>query len=293
MQHLYFKTEASVFCLLILIFIYLFQKKCFQSRSKKNQFFYGFVFAELLFSSLADYMQNTSIQYLFFSISSICCIPVLYFGLNSLMEQFNQKQTAGKRVLASFLAIIFGGLAFYLQVCGWKTPAFLLTFAVIGLFALELYNRIRTDNLTKLYNRYGMDAELKKQLNEYRREPKDSFYIIACDLDNFKHINDTWGHPEGDRALSLVAQALQKVCRKFSSNVFRIGGDEFIIIAENFPEGIDEEITDAIKTEFDQIEFRSDFDIRISIGVALYDGVTPIDELLNNADKKLYEAKKQ
>lgn len=170
----------------------------------------------------------------------------------------------------------------------------LLTFAVIGLFVLEQYNRIRTDNLTKLYNRYGMDAELKKQLKEYRREPKDSFYLIACDLDNFKHINDTWGHPEGDRALSLVAKALQKVCRAFSSNVFRIGGDEFIIIiADNLQEDIDVKITDAVKREFDWIEFRPDFDIRISIGVALYDGVIPIDELLKNADKKLYEAKQQ
>jgi two-component system cell cycle response regulator len=164
---------------------------------------------------------------------------------------------------------------------------------MLTMFAIEQNNKIKVDNLTKLYNRYGMDAELKEQLRQYEREHSDSFYIIACDLDNFKHINDTWGHPEGDRALILVATTLAKVCKRFSSNVFRIGGDEFVIITDTSEEGLALDITNAIKNELDNIDFRSDFDIGMSIGVALYDGITAIDELLNNADKKLYEAKKK
>lgn len=178
-------------------------------------------------------------------------------------------------------------------VCGLNTAVFILTFAIIVVFVVEQNKKIKMDNLTKLYNRYGMDAELKEQLRQYKREPGDSFYIIACDLDNFKHINDTWGHPEGDRALILIASALDKVCKRFSSNVFRIGGDEFVIITDTSEEGLAIDITNAIKYELDNIDFRSDFDIEMSIGVALYDGVTPIDELLSNADKKLYEAKKK
>ena len=156
----------------------------------------------------------------------------------------------------------------------------------------EQHNKIRVDNLTKLYNRYGMEMELKEQLRQYEREHADSFYVIACDLDNFKHINDTWGHSEGDRALVLVAGALSRVGKKYNSDVFRIGGDEFIIITDTSEEGLANDVANEIKSEFDKIEFRDDFDIKISIGIALYDGVTAIDELLNSADKKLYEAKK-
>ena len=157
----------------------------------------------------------------------------------------------------------------------------------------EQYQKMSVDNLTKLYNRYGMDAELKEQLKQYKREHTDSFYMIICDLDNFKHINDTWGHPEGDRALILVANALFKVGKMFDSDVFRIGGDEFVIITDKSPEGLDCEITAAVKKELDNIDFRDDFSIEMSIGVALYDGVTSIDDLLNNADKKMYEAKRK
>ena len=155
---------------------------------------------------------------------------------------------------------------------------------------LEQYNKIRIDNLTRLYNRYGMDVELKKQLHQYKKDKEDSFYLIACDLDNFTHINDTWGHLEGDRALKLVAGALGKVGKSFSAGVFRIGGDEFVIITDKSPKGLDSEIVKAVEAEMDKLEFRDDFDIKMSIGTALYNGITPIDELLNKADKKLYEA---
>ena len=160
-------------------------------------------------------------------------------------------------------------------------------------FIISQYNRIKIDNLTKLYNRYGMDEEIREQLQQYKHDKNNSFYIIACDLDNFKYINDTWGHQEGDRALVFIATALSKVGKRFNSKVFRIGGDEFIIITDTSEETLATEIMDAIKSELDNIGFRDDFDIEMSMGVALYDGITHIDELLNNADKKLYQAKRK
>ena len=90
----------------------------------------------------------------------------------------------------------------------------------------------------------------------------------------------------------LVARVLAKVGKMFSSNVFRIGGDEFLIITDTSKEGLALEITTAIEKELDKIDFQNDFDIKMSIGVALYDGVTSIDELLSRADRKMYEAKK-
>ena len=202
------------------------------------------------------------------------------------------KCTSLNKMLATFCGVVFGVISLVAVKIGINVSDFVISFSVIALFVAEQHNKIRQDSLTKLYNRYGMDAELKEQLKQYEREHTDSFYIIACDLDNFKHINDTWGHPEGDRALVLVAGALSRVGKKFDAEVFRIGGDEFVIITDKSDEGLATAVTDAIVDELNKIEFRDDFDINMSIGTALYDGVTSIDDLLNNADKKLYEAKK-
>ena len=151
---------------------------------------------------------------------------------------------------------------------------------------------MRIDKLTKVYNRYGLDVELKEQLRQYRRDKTDSFYVISCDMDKFKQINDTWGHDEGDRALKLVSLALFKVATKFDSSVFRIGGDEFIIITDTSETGLAEKVIEAVKAELDSIDFRDDFKLKMSLGYALYDGKSSIDELLKAADKELYDAKK-
>jgi len=155
-----------------------------------------------------------------------------------------------------------------------------------------LYRNMRIDNLTKLPNRYGMEDEIREQLEEYRRNKNDLFYIIACDMDRFKQINDSWGHPEGDRALELISAALDRVVQEYDSKVFRVGGDEFIIIVDTSEDALPKEICEKIKRELDVLEFRDDFDICMSMGIAKYDGSTDVAELLNNADKELYEVKR-
>lgn len=285
--------ESKIFCVLIIAFFYVFQTKSLQYQSKENKLLYFFSLAEILISFFGKIIPNEIAHNFCFGICGLSCSFAMFFCFEFVFKFAKYKATILKRCLCTMICIVFGFLSFYLLSIGSNAVDFVLVFAIIAMFVIEQNNKIKVDNLTKLYNRYGMDIELKEQLRQYKRDHTDSFYIIACDLDNFKHINDTWGHPEGDRALILVASALAKVGKKFLSNVFRIGGDEFVVITDKSEEGLAVEITNAIKTELDNIDFRSDFDIKMSIGVALYDGVTPIDELLNNADKKLYEAKKK
>ena len=161
------------------------------------------------------------------------------------------------------------------------------------LFANSQYKKAVTDNLTKLQNRYGMEEELKEQLEQYEKDANDSFYVISCDLDDFKSINDNWGHIEGDRALTLIADTLKKVVSGYNAVVFRIGGDEFVIITEKSDEGLAEKICDDINKQFEEINFRDDFKLRISTGVSLYDGKSDIKEILNKADKGMYEEKRK
>jgi hypothetical protein len=91
-------------------------------------------------------------------------------------------------------------------------------------------------------------------------------------MDNFKHINDTWGHLEGDRALKLIGSTLFDIAKANNSTAFRFGGDEFVIITDKSEEGLSEKICDEVKNALDNLSFRDDFAIRMSMGVALYDG---------------------
>lgn len=278
------ELEIELFCLLITGALYFFQTRNFQYRCNGYNFVYLFSLLGILSSFVSGVAANIYVQQV--SLVLEWCFYVV--GV-LLWCKYIIKKSVMIKILVS---VLYAALTFWTLKSDLNMHTYILIFVMITTFVFDQYNKIRVDNLTKLYNRYGMDVELKEQLRQYEREHEDSFYIISCDLDNFKHINDTWGHLEGDRALVLIAATLSKVAKKFRSNVFRIGGDEFVIITDKSEKGLADDITAALKEELDNIEFRDDFDIKMSIGVALYDGETPVNELLNNADKKMYEAKK-
>ncbi len=284
--------EAKLFCLIVIGEVYFFQKKNFQKQCRGNGLMYFFSALGILGAIAGEFAGNIHTQIVFGTFSWCCYEIAVLLLCRYAFEMAKKIKSATKKIVSAVALAVFAVLSFFALKYSMNTTTYLLVFAIVTTFMNEQYNKIRIDNLTKLYNRYGMDIELKEQLRQYEREHEDSFYIIACDLDNFKHINDTWGHLEGDRALVLIADVLARVADRFCSNVFRIGGDEFVIITDTSEQGLAVDITNAIKAELDNIDFRNDFDIKMSIGVALYDGVTPVDELLNNADKKMYEAKK-
>src|SRR3989338_8947318 len=85
-----------------------------------------------------------------------------------------------------------------------------------------------TDELTNLYNRRGFLTLAADRLKLTRRS-KTGLWMFFADVDGLKHINDTFGHQEGDRALTDVAQILKKIFRE-SDIIARLSGDEFIIL---------------------------------------------------------------
>ena len=173
-------------------------------------------------------------------------------------------------------------------------PVTLSLFAVFFTVYVGLqYKRATTDHLTGLPNRYGMDDEIEVQLEQYRKNEKDLFCVIACDMDKFKIINDTWGHDEGDRALTLVGRTLADVAHRNNAEVFRTGGDEFIIITDKTDGDAGEAICCEIDEEFEKLHFRDDFKIRISHGVKIFDSNVTLKELFDDADAKLYGNKRK
>ncbi len=277
MSRLVATTEASFFCLIIIVFLFVLKLKSTLEVNKRIKVGYIACILGILNSALIDFLV---IQTALFAICCICYAAALFLT-------FGEKRTS----LIALISVLFAGAAFYTLSLGLNVATYAVTLAFIIHFVFEQLNLIMTDNLTGLYNLYARKLEIEEQERQYKHDHSDSFYIIVCDLDRFKTINDTWGHPEGDRALELVATALTKVAKQFNAKVFRVGGDEFQIIADTSDEKEAEKIEKALKEEFDKIKFRDDFDIEISIGKALYNGEDETDELLAEADSRMYAEK--
>jgi diguanylate cyclase (GGDEF)-like protein/PAS domain S-box-containing protein len=149
------------------------------------------------------------------------------------------------------------------------------------------------DSLTGLANRLQMSQLLEKILSA-RRQMNRCCAVLLLDLDRFKHVNDTMGHPTGDALLKQVAQRLERTVGKLG-RVGRLGGDEFQIIV---PERLDRaplaELAQGIIHSVSQpyaVEGHS-IVIGASIGIAVApDDGTTNDQLIRNADLALYAAK--
>ncbi|MBL7005440.1 MAG: EAL domain-containing protein, partial [Gammaproteobacteria bacterium] len=151
------------------------------------------------------------------------------------------------------------------------------------------------DALTKLPNRLLLKQRLDQSI-KYSKRHSYHLAIIYLDLDNFKHINDSLGHPVGDELLIKVSKRLLKLIRG-EDTLSRIGGDEFILVLEDIgkPTNISvsaEKIVSAFKAPF-QLKDHEIF-ISASLGICVYpqDG-EDIDTILKNADAAMYLAKQQ
>jgi len=151
------------------------------------------------------------------------------------------------------------------------------------------------DPLTGLSNRLLLNDRLEHAINHANRFNK-CIAVIFCDLDNFKPINDLYGHSAGDRILTGVAKEMKQLLRK-EDTICRFGGDEFVILIEELKSfEYLEKILDKIRT-VTEISFHIDghhLQVGMSIGAALYpnDATSP-EALLKCADEAMYKAKSE
>lgn len=145
------------------------------------------------------------------------------------------------------------------------------------------------DNLTNLPNRKFFYENLNHKLN--KKESQESFAVLFLDLDNFKGINDLFGHDAGDFVLCEIGKRLKTSVRN-SDFVARIGGDEFLVILSNVSgyqnaEKISEYLLQVINTPITWN--KQPIQVEASIGISLYpdDGITA-KQLVNKADRKMY-----
>jgi diguanylate cyclase (GGDEF)-like protein len=166
-------------------------------------------------------------------------------------------------------------------------------------FLLMVSQRLRNDliefatldALTKIPNRRAAEVFLEKELARTQRSDGE-FAVLLIDLDNFKQVNDRWGHLVGDYVLAKTASIFQSVLRK-QDWVGRWGGEEFLIV---LPGACDAKVLgERVRCEVASTEYRhsgASFGLTISIGISCGRKTDTIDQILKKADEALYKAKR-
>jgi len=154
----------------------------------------------------------------------------------------------------------------------------------------RLLHLASTDIMTKLYNRMQFDIQLSRQIRKIERHG-GTFSIIYIDVDNFKQINDNYGHQIGDKVLISIAEHIRQV-RKHNDIVARYGGDEFIILSPNTNIDTAARLAEQLKNSIYQLEDKELPAFSCSFGVAEYDkDKNNNHNLIKAVDKALYKAK--
>ncbi len=192
-------------------------------------------------------------------------------GLSSGIIQLYMHKKCGKNLLMTASLTI--------QIIMWLG---------LGYSFKKLYILAYQDELTNLWNRRYLYTRLKDEMKRLKQNKVLSLAII--DIDNFKCINDTFGHLFGDKVLIEMADILQKNLRK-NDIVARWGGEEFIIV-------LPKTNAEDAKTVFERIRKiieKYDFGCRITVsgGIAFVWEDTEVDKIIGMADKALYEAKRR
>ena len=151
------------------------------------------------------------------------------------------------------------------------------------------------DELTGLWNRRAFYSHALSELERTSRQ-ESSICIILLDIDNFKSVNDKYGHLVGDQALKMVADRLKEEVRQYD-RVGRWGGEEFIVVlpATTLEEGtsIAERLRMSVALAELPIKNNAALQVQISLGVSCFEGNQSIDldTLVDRADEMLYQAK--
>lgn len=226
---------------------------------------------------------------LFFVLPGICFI---YF-IVSLYFIFGhrRKYTLSERILFSmifitpaFLTIVQLWNSSYLTI--WNSTAIV----VILTYVIILNDQIYRDSLTGLENRLAYEQFIQKlNKNNFKR-----IYMIYIDIDNFKNINDRFGHSEGDEALKIFANLIIDNFQLRHKKILRVGGDEFLIIIKDKNEEKIKECLKNLKTQIEDYNSRKEkpYEINYSYGLEQYsDAFESMNQLLDHVDHKMYKHK--
>ena len=211
--------------------------------------------------------------------------PVTYtFTVGKEKWKLEIMPRAGWSKSKTLYLILFGGLSLVLLLTGLTIALFLLDERRV-----ELKELAHKDGLTKLYNRYGFDEMAEKMI---KKDPEAYYVAALLDVDDFKLINDMYGHAYGDKALISLAENMRKFFPS-SALLGRNGGDEFCIFLSNRTvEEAKEALIEFTKTPKTFSYKGQTYSFCISLGYAEYPNNAIVrSQLMRCADAALYEVK--
>jgi diguanylate cyclase (GGDEF)-like protein len=189
-------------------------------------------------------------------------------------------------------------LVYYYWRDGKVEPFDLYTYPLLILYGYwtgKQYDKMKfyseKDELTGLYNRRFVMKTFEK-VTSLAERANSKLFLLVIDCDNFKDINDTYGHHKGDLVLIAIGETLVRSTRK-SDIAARWGGDEFLVIGHYKDETGLETVLQRLDTHFQNLSKQINIPVKVSIGSAVYDHDRDLDELIKSADQNMYERKKQ
>lgn len=230
---------------------------------------------------------------------------IALFALILIRWKHIPKEYPGGVLLATPIMITVA-IAVQLSMPGWLLvmPAYMICLVLAFLFLqtlrvkssqerMETLSKVaETDQLTGLLNRTGMEAMVHKTLSEAYGK---GVLVMIVDIDDLKTINDTMGHPQGDRAIQMVAGQLKKHFRS-GDTIVRYGGDEFLVFyTGSINEGQIHSSLQALESKLNELRIgdRGDVPLHGSIGAAYgIVGQDTFESLCSKADIALYHVKR-
>ena len=216
-------------------------------------------------------------------------IALVKYRKTILLSDKNELLSISTFILAPLIA---GVAQAFMYGCSLSSPA--TAFSMLLVFLNLQDCAISQDGLTQLNNRFTLDRYLQ---NYFSSDKKDSICLMIFDVNSFKSINDSYGHLNGDKALIQISTTLKIAFGKTNAFLARYGGDEFVAILRD----IDEEKAKAeiakVHSTLSNFNDTKKFPFALSISAGYSfcpsDTITSSKELIEQADKSMYEDKKQ
>jgi len=220
------------------------------------------------------------------AILGLFTLIVLFIFYGNLQQAYSYDDVFKVRFISSFIALSLMALIYEYQ--RWQAHK---AFSIIQ---EKLSQSSLRDPLTKLLNRRASNQVMEKEHASYQRH-QQVFSLIMIDLDLFKRINDTYGHNVGDQVLIAVANKLSENTRK-EDYIVRWGGEEFIVILPNTDQMQASKTAELLRASIHSLDLTHinvPETFTASFGVQSIQDSKDVDDLIIQADKKLYLAKQQ
>lgn len=231
--------------------------------------------------------KNGEYCYVPYLVSIVLLLATLVMSVKTYRSEVSREQRRECYYLVVCGIIALLGMVVQHILTDWWVAAPCLSLAILFIYLNAQNRQITTDALTGLNNRREFDQQIVKMAEQFRGS---NWGILMLDVDDFKMINDTFGHAVGDEALWEMADILRRTLGKDKTFISRYGGDEFAVIGKWESE---EETRMAItKVEEEAVRFNKtsgkEYKLSFSIGYAMWNEVGILDGLVEKADERMY-----